>query len=155
MALKPAQITALRAAIFANPTGLLAWCNTDTSTRRWLSAAPVLDVEEAPVYTGYAALTQGARDSWALFLKSPRDFGKNKVRAWVTSVWGAATTGTNAEAILLAGSAIATNAQVALGGTSRTTDAVAALANAYEDLIDNGEADRLVFRPNGQIWTAG
>lgn len=166
MALKNAQITALRTAIFANPTaaallaagnttGLLAWCNADTATRRWLSAAPVIDVEEAPTYTGYGALTQGARDSWALFLKSPRDFGKNKVRTWVTSIWGAGTTGTNGEAVLLAGSAIATNAQVALGGNSRTTDAVTALANAYEEPITSLEIEQLVFRNNGQIWTAG
>jgi hypothetical protein len=165
MALTNAQLVALRAAIFANPTaaallqagdttGVLAWCNLPTSTRRWLSAAPVLEIEEAPGYTTYGSMTQGARDSWALFLRNPRDFGRNRVRAWVTSIWGAVDANTNAEAILLAGSAVATNAQVALGGTSRNTGTVTALANAYEELIDSGEAERLVFRPNGQIWTA-
>jgi hypothetical protein len=166
MPLSSRQITDLRAAIFATPAaaallnardtaGLLTWCNAATATRRWMSAAPVLEIEEAPVYTDYATFTQGARDSWALFLRNPRDFGRNKVRQWVTSIWGNATTGSNAEAIFLAGSVIATNAQVALGGTSRNTGTVVALASAYEELIDSGEVERVAFRNNGQLWTAG
>jgi hypothetical protein len=165
MPLSSRQITDLRAAIFAAPVaaallnardtvGLLAWCNTVTTTRRWLSAAPVLEIEEAPVYTGYGQMDQGARDSWTLFLRNPRDFGRNKVRQWITAIWGSATAGSNAEAIFLAGSVFATNAQVALGGTSRNTGTVTALANAYEGLIDSGEVERLVFRSNGQLWTA-
>ena len=165
MALTNAQLVALRAAIFATPAaaallnardtvGLLSWCNTVTTTRRWLSAAPVLEIEEAPVYTGYGQMDQGARDSWSLFLHNPRDFGRNRVRQWVTSIWGNATAGSNAEAIFLAGSVFATNAQGALGGTSRNTGTVTALANAYDELIDSGEVERLVFRNNGQLWTA-
>jgi hypothetical protein len=164
MALTNAQLVALRAAIFANPTaaallqagdttGLLAWCNALTTTRRWLSAAPVLEIEEAPGYTTYGSLTQGARDSWALFLRNPRDFGRNRVRAWVTSIWGAADASSNAEAILLAGTALASNAQVALGGVSRGTGTVTALANAYDEDITILEATRLIFRDNGATWT--
>jgi hypothetical protein len=165
MALTPRQLTDLRAAIFATPAaaallnardtvGLLAWCNTVTTTRRWLSAAPVLEIEEAPVYTGYGQMDQGARDSWSLFLHNPRDFGRNRVRQWVTSIWGNATAGSNAEAIFLAGSVFATNAQGALGGTSRNTGTVTALANAYEEDITILEATRLIFRDNGTNWTA-
>jgi hypothetical protein len=165
MPLSSRQITDLRAAIFAAPVaaallsardtaGLLTWCNTATTTRRWLSAAPVLEIEEAPLYTNYATFTQGARDSWALFLKNPRDFGRNAVRRWVTSIWGDATAGSNAEAILLAGSVIATNAQVALGGTSRNTGTVTALANAYDEDLTILEVSLLIFRHNGTTWTA-
>jgi hypothetical protein len=165
MPLSSRQITDLRAAIFATPAaaallnardtaGLLTWCNANTTTRRWLSAAPVLEIEEAPVYTAYGSMEQGLRDSWALFLRNPRDFGRNKVRQWVTAIWGNATSGSNAEAIFLAGSMIATNAQVALGGTSRNTGTVTALANAYEEEIAILEVTRLIFRDNGTNWTS-
>jgi hypothetical protein len=110
-------------------------------------------VEEAPNYTTYDTLSQGKRDSWALFLHAPRDFGRNKVRLWVTDVWGNATAGSNAEAVLIAGTVFATNAQVAIGGTSRNTGAVTALDASFEDDVDILDATRLVFRDNGTIWT--
>jgi hypothetical protein len=164
MALTNAKIVALRAAIFANPTaaallqagdttGLLAWCNSLTSTRRWLSAAPVLEIEEAPNYTTYDSLTQGKRDSWNLFLHNPRDFGRGRVRSWVVDVWGAATAGSNAEAVLLAGTVLATNAQVAIGGATRTTGTVSALDATFEEEVGITDATRLIFRDDGTIWT--
>lgn len=160
-----AQRTALRTAIFATPEaatllaagdvpGLRAWCNTATpSTRRWLSDAPVLPVEEAPSYLTYDTLTQGKRDSWLLFLHNPRDFGRAKVRQWVVDIWGNATANSNAEAVLLAGTAPATNAQVAIGGNTRTTGSVTALDATFEDEVDTLDATRLIFRDNGTIWT--
>ena len=162
--LTPAQESTLRAAIFATPPaaallsagdvpGLQAWCNAETSTRRWLPAAPVLAAEEAPNYTTYDSLTQGKRDSWQLFLHNPRDFGRNRVRAWVVDVWGAATAGSNAELVLLAGTASATNAQVAIGGATRTTGTVTALDATFEEAVSITDATRLIFRDNGTIWT--
>lgn len=159
-----AQRTTLRAAIFATPAvasllaagdvpGVRAWCNTPTATKRWLPDAPVLTVEEAPNYTTYDTLAQGKRDSWALFLHAPRDFGKAKVRSWVVDVWGTATAGSNAETVLNAGTVPATNAQVAIGGTTRTTGTVTALDANYEEEISILDATRLVFRDNGNIWT--
>lgn len=159
-----AQRTALRAAIFATPEaaallaagdvpGLQAWCNAETSTRRWLPNAPVLAVEEAPNYTTYDSLTQGKRDSWELFLHNPRDFGRARVRSWVVDVWGAATAGSNAEAVLLAGTVPATNAQVAIGGATRTTGTVSALDATFEEEVGITDATRLIFRDNGTIWT--
>lgn len=158
------QRNTLRAAIFATPPaaallaagdvpGLQAWCNTATATKRWLPTADMLTIEEAPSYTTYDSLVQGKRDSWVLFLKSPRDFGKAKIRSWVTDVWGNAIGGSNAEAVLNAGTVAATNAQVAIGGTSRTTGTVTALDATYEEDVSILDATKLIYRDNGTIWT--
>jgi len=162
--LSNAQLNTLRASIFATPAaaallaagdvpGLRTWCNTATVTRRWLPEAGALAVEEAPSYTTYDSLAQGKRDSWVLFLRSPRDFGRNKVRLWAVDVWGAATAGSNSEAVLLAGSSLATNAQVAIGGVSKTTGTVTALDATYEKDLSVLEATLLIYRDNGTIWT--
>lgn len=164
MSLTTEQRATLRTAIFATPAaasllaagdapGLQAWCNAETNTRRWLPEAPVLAVEEAPNYTTYDSLTQGKRDSWNLFLHNPRDFGRGRVRAWVVDIWGTATSGSNAELVLLAGTVPATNAQVAIGGVTRTTGSVSALDAAYEQPISILDTTLLIFRDNGTIWT--
>lgn len=162
--LGPQQITTLRAAIFANPTaaallaagnvaGVQDWANTSTATKGWLTAAPIDAMDEAPSYTTYDSLVQGKRDSWTRFLAFPRNCARAKVRSWVVDVWGAATGGSNAEAVLLACTEAATAAQVAIGGTTRTTGNVSALDRSYTGLVTELEARRLVFRDNGTIWT--
>lgn len=166
MALTNTQLTTLRAAIFANPTAaaalaagnvldVQAWCNANSGSKRWLPAADPLAVEEAPSYTTYDSLTQGKRDSWMVFLRNARDFGKNKVRNWVVDIWGSATAASNSEAILQAGTANATNAQIALGGGSETVGSVTAFDTTFEGEVDITEATRLVFKDNGDIWTQG
>ena len=160
-----AQLATLRAAVFADSTaaallaagnvpGLQAWCNGNSGSKRWLQAADPLSIEEAPSYTTYDSLGQGKRDSWLLFLRNARDFGRNKVRAWVVDVWGSATAGSNAEAVLQAATANATRAQIALGGSAKTTGTVTAYDTAYEQDVDVIDATKLIFRDDGSIWTA-
>ena len=158
------QLATVRAACFAdapcasslaagNAIAVWNWANGATATKAWLTAAPIALIEEAPTYTAYDSLIAGKRDSWVLFLKSSRDFTKAKVRNWVVDVWGAATAGSNAEAVLLAGTVSATAAQVALGGTVRTTGTVSALDRVWTGMVGEIEARRLVFQDNGSIWT--
>lgn len=165
MALTNNQLIALRAAIFANPTaaaalaagnvlGVQSWCNANSGSKRWLPAADPLAVEEAPSYTSYDSLAQGKRDSWMVFLRNARDFGRNKVRNWVVDIWGNATASSNSEAVLQAGTANATNAQLALGGTPKTTGTVTATDVSFEGDVDITDATLLVFKDNGDIWTA-
>lgn len=165
MALTTQQLTTLRAAVFATPAaaalltagnvvGLMDWCNANSGQKRWLPAADPLSVEEAPSYTSYDSLMQGKRDSWMVFLRNARDFGRNKVRSWVVDIWGNATAGSNAESILQAGTANATNAQVALGGQSKTTGTVAAVDTSFEGDVDERDALMLIYRLDGSMWTA-
>lgn len=159
------QLATLRAAVFAAPTAaamvaagnviaLQGWCNGNSGSKRWLPAADTLAVEEAPSYTTYDTIAQGKRDSWLLFLANPRDFGKPKVRKWVTDVWGNATAGSNAEAVLQAGTVNATRAQVALGGAAEAEGTVSAYDCTYEEDVDLTDATRLIFKDDGTIWTA-
>lgn len=158
------QIVTLRAAIIADATahpiqaagnlsGLLAWCNGASGTLAWVSAVPVIDAEEAPSYTTYDTLAQGKRDSWLVFLRSPRDFSRNKVRNWITDVWGNATAGSNAEAVLQAGTVQATNAELKFGGPTRTTGTVSAIARSWVGVVSETECKQLIWKDDGTIWT--
>lgn len=162
--LTPSQVISFRAAAFLVPAaaaliaagnvqGLLAWANTETGGKRWLPAADVLTIEEAPAYTGYDSITQGKRDSWRLFLAHPRDFGRSKVRAWVVDIWGSATAASNTEAILSAATAPSTNVQVALGGTAKATGTVSAVDTAFEGQLEVLDAALTIFKDDGGIWT--
>lgn len=165
MALTNSQLTNLRAAVFADPvaklfvpvgdvTGLTNWCNSNSGSKRWLPAADVVAIEEAPSYTAYDSLAAGKRDSWVMFLRNPRDFGKPKVRNWVVDIWGNATTGSNSEAILQAATVNATNAQIVLGGASETVGTVTAFDSSFEGDVDVTDITRLIFKDDGTIWTA-
>lgn len=159
------QIVTLRAAIIADATahpiqaagnlsGLLAWCNGASGTLAWVSAVPVIDAEEAPSYTTYDSLAQGKRDSWLVFLRSSRDFSRNKVRSWIVDVWGNATAGSNAEAVLQAGTVRATNAELKFGGPTRTTGTVSAIARSWVGVVSETECKRLIWKDDGTIWTS-
>lgn len=152
------QRTTLLAAVKANGTanafrlagdvpGLLGWLNGSSATLAWRNAVSSQDSDEAATYTSYDTLAQGKRDSWALFLRFNRDFSRNKVRNWVIDVWGAATAASISEAILQAGTELATNAQAALGGTVRTTGTVSATARSYTLSCDAVDANWLINQP--------
>lgn len=126
-----------------NVPGLLAWCNAAKSPTAlaWSVAVQPQTSDEAATYTAYDSLVAGKRDSWALFLGFPRDFSRNKVRAWLTDVWGAATAGSIAESILLAGTENATNAQTIIGGNSKTTGTVTAIDRTFSAAVEFGECE--------------
>ena len=152
--LTTAQRSTLLAAIKADATagpiraagnvpGLLAWCNAAKSPAvlAWAVAVQPQTSDEAATYTAYDSIVAGKRDSWALFLGFPRDFSRNKVRAWIVDVWGSATAGSIAESILNAGTENASNAQVVLGGTSKTTGTVTATDRTFPGLVEYGECE--------------
>jgi len=137
MAFTNEQIVLLKAAILANPTqannvaigdyeAVAKWLNNETNDLAWTDA-DIRSVDDAPDYSTFDALSAGKRDSWARFLGFGRDFSRNKVRKWITDVWGNATAGTNAEAILLAGTRNITRAEKIIGGNSATTGTVTAI----------------------------
>lgn len=129
--------------LIGDSVSVLQWLNAarTPTTLAWHTAAPMSEVEEAPAYTSYDGLVAGKRDSWVLFLRSSRDFTKAKTRNWVVDVWGNATAGSNAEAVLQAGTFSASNAQHALGGTTRTTGTVSALDLVYPLQISQDAAN--------------
>ena len=99
---------------------LLAWCNgAKAGNPAWRISVPPQDSDEAATYTSYDTLAAGKRDSWSIFLKFNRDFTKAKVRSWITDVWGNATAGSDAAAILNgAGLRNITRAEAVLGGSN-------------------------------------
>jgi hypothetical protein len=66
-----------------------------------------------------------------MFLSRPRDFTRNKVRGWVTDVWGAVTANSASEGVLKAGIETALRGEEYLGGTVRVEGTVSALDRAY------------------------
>lgn len=158
MPLNNAQRATLLAAVKANGTAaalrtagdsfsLLAWCNGASAALAWRTGVQPQEADEAATYTVYDSLLAGKRDSWALFLKYPRNFTRAKIRNWVTDVWGAAIAASSSESILQAGTEFATNAQNALGGTSKTTGTVTALDRTHIDQVTDAEVSWLIAQP--------
>lgn len=146
-----ADTTANAARVAGDTTALLKWLNGARSPQAlaWSTAVSKAASDESPSYATYDSLAAGKRDSWTRFLDAPsRDYSKNKVRAWITDVWGAATASSNAEAILLAGTRDASNAQFALGGASKTTGTVTALDLTYPFAVPSSAGDWLVVSTN-------
>ena len=115
-------------AAYASPV-VLAWVN---------NVSPSV-VDDAPDYSTFDSIAAGKRDSWGFFLRSSRDFARNKTRKWITDIWGATLvtpTTLNSDAILLSGTENARVIEVVLGGTTKTTGAVSAMARNYVGSID-------------------
>lgn len=156
MSLTPQQTTALKVAILADPTlaplsggatvdfvGLQTALNAPTATSAWGIEVPVLTVEEAPAYVSFDSILAGKRDSWVIFLRNPRNFSKNKVRAWVVDIWGNATAGSNAEAVLISAIEFATKAQTLIGGNTKSTGTVSALDRSFTDDVTLDEVRKM------------
>ena len=138
----PAQTATVKAYVIANYAANVAkseWSqiaeklSTDASpvVKAWSVTVDPKDMDDAPDYTTFDAISAGKRDSWGFLLARPRDFNRNKVRKWVTDIWGNSTAGSNSEAILLAGLVNATAAEVAIGGATKTTGTVSGLDRTY------------------------
>lgn len=154
--LTTAQLQTLKAAILAETnaefaalrssgaTGAMAeWLNVEKTpaTKAWRTNVDPRDSDEATPWANFDTITVAAkRDSYLhAFMRYPRDYSKGAVRKWITDIWGNATTGSNAETILLvAGLRNITRAEAALGGTATaTTNAVTALKLSWEGLLSN------------------
>lgn len=116
-----------------NDNGLYEYliAKANPTTKAWRTSVPTNDSDDAPDYSTYDGLAAGKRDSWNLFLRTSRDFTRNKVRKWITDVWGNATGGSNSEAILNAGTENATRVEALFGGTTVTTGSVSALKRDF------------------------
>lgn len=117
-----------------NDSAIKAWLDAEAvpTVKAWITAQPITDTDDAPDYSTFDSLVAGKRDSWGFFLRQPRDFSRNKVRKWVTDIWGAATANSNAEAILLAATRKATNCELIFGGNDATTGTVTAKKLTFE-----------------------
>jgi hypothetical protein len=159
--LKPAQLatvcTACKAASACNTprtlgdtVGLLEWLNgaAAPAVAAWRHQVQPIEMDQAANYTAFDSLTSGKRAAWPLMLGYTRDFRVNKTRNAITDIWGAATAGTVAESILLAGTSSATNTQVALGGTVKATGTVTATDYSYAGPANQLDADWIVQPAN-------
>lgn len=103
----------------------------------WRKSVSPDESDEAPAYANFDTIPAGKRDSWGFFLRTNRNFSKNKIRAWVVDVWGTVTAGSDSEKILLAGTENASRAEVVLGGTTKVTGTVSGLDRTFVgDLTD-------------------
>lgn len=139
------------ARLIGDSSALLTWLNAPRvpAVLAWRSSVSAQELDEAANYTGFDALAGGKRDAWAIFLMyGPRDMGRNKNRNLITDVWGNATAGSVAESVLLASTAQATNTQVALGGTIKTTGTVTATDYAVDAPATSNDAQWLANPAN-------
>ena len=99
--------------------------------KAWSTSVAQNDMDDAPDYTTFDAISAGKRDSWGFLLARSRDFNRNKVRTWVTDIWGAATANSSSEKILQAGLVNATQVEAILGGATKTTGTVSGIDRVY------------------------
>lgn len=141
--LTTAQMQTIKAAILADPTqannvaiqdysAIADWLNAKLADKGWNSAQPEANSDDAPDYSTFDSIVPGKRESWGFFLARSRDFSRNKVRKWVTDVWGNATSGSNAEAILQAATRSISRAEKLLAGNAATTGTVTAYKLGWE-----------------------
>lgn len=116
--------------------------------KAWNMAVGAQTLDEATPWTGFDTLdgtaAGGKKLSWLQIFNFPRDFSKNIVRNWVTDIWGAATTGSNAEKILNACTVNATVAQNAIGGTTKATGTVSAIDRYFAGVVSQSDAQRIL-----------
>lgn len=154
--LTQAQLNTVNTAIMADTTArgfktagdsfsLLAWLNADAPgpVKAWITLSPQ-DIDQACDFSAFDTIVAGKRDSWGYFLRFNRDFSVAKVRKWVTDVWGNATSGSVAEAILIAATRNANRIENILGGSSKTTGTVTALALNLVGPCDQEDCAKLV-----------
>jgi hypothetical protein len=155
------QLQTVCTAVKADPTANAARIAGDTvSVLGWLNGAKVptvlswranmtpLELDEAANYTAFDSLTAGKRAAWPLMLGFDRDMRKNKNRNAVADIWGPVTASSVAESILLASTTPATNTQVTLGGTVKTTGTVTATDYNYTGPAAQADASWLVQPAN-------
>jgi hypothetical protein len=93
-----ANIVSMIAPATRNDNALMEYLNAKANpvVKAWRTSMPTNDADDAPDYSTYDGLVPGKRDSWNLFLRAPRDLTRNKVRKWITDVWGNADAGSKA-----------------------------------------------------------
>lgn len=140
MALTKNQLQTLKTAILAetdpvvvtarairDDQALVNWYNKATTNRAWSESADARTLDEGADYSIFDNIVAGKRDAWDLFLRyAPRDMSKARNRKVVTDIWGNATSGSIAEAILTASTVFATNFEMVFIGAQASTGTVTA-----------------------------
>jgi len=143
------QLATLKAAINAETNATLAgyrangqttmiadWYNVASNTDAWNSRVEQSTLFDATDIAKFDNITAGKRDAWRMLMDfAPCDFTRAKVRKGVQDIWG----DTDSVAVLQAGLRKATKAEVALGGTSVTTNTVTGLKLNWEGMLSGDD----------------
>lgn len=125
----PAVVAALA---IRNDVLLAELYNAATATDAWRSTMAAADLFDATDVTKFDGLSAGKREAWRLMLDfAPVDMSKVKTRKAAQDVWG----NTDSIPVLEACRRKATQAEVALGGESKTTNTVTALKLEWEGTL--------------------
>lgn len=128
--------TVVAALAIRNDVALAEWCNALSTTDAWNDAMTSGLLFEASDITKFDGLTAGKRDAWRMMLDfAPIDMSRQKNRKAAQDVWGS----TDSVAVLQACTRKATNAEKYLGGTSTTTNTVAALRLNWTGTLSHGD----------------
>ncbi len=161
MALSSINKAALKAAILAETDPELVGYRTNGQAQKiadwyntvkadgafaWDSSVLPINIDEITPWVDFDSLTAGKRDSWRQFLVFSHDFRQNRVRKWVTDVWGNATNPSNAYTLLTgAGMRKVTRAEAVIGGTATTsTNAATAIKLAWEGFLSEADISEVL-----------
>lgn len=113
-------VPAMAAAIAAGDTySMLLWCNGNSTTSAWRKTVPGAEVYAAHKPKEYMARSAAERQCFDLMVLQPGDlnFTVGKIRNGIADVFSGTTNQTSRTAIFAAAQELATNAEVALGGS--------------------------------------
>ena len=147
--LTSAQLATLKAAINAETNATLIgyrtngqttmiaeWYNAASNTDAWSSNVSQSVLFDATDIAKFDNISAGKRDAWRILMDfAPCDFTRAKVRKGVQDIWGDA----DSVVVLQAGLRKATKAEVALGGTSVTTNTVTGLKLSWEGMLSGDD----------------
>jgi hypothetical protein len=163
MALTPAQLATLKAAIIADPTAgpmrtagdtaaLLAWCNGASATLAWRPVVSGDEIYAAHKPKDYLARSAAERSGFDLMCRQTRlDFTVGKIRTGIADMFSGTTNNSSRTDIFTAAQVAATNAQLVLGGASASVggtadmvETVTALKRNFVDPVSQDEVNKLV-----------
>lgn len=125
----PAVVAALA---IRDDYSLMLWCNSASTQDAWHGAIDPRALFELMAITSFDALSAGKRAAWELMLAyAPLDMGRKKYRDALPDIWGASPS----VAMLQGCTRKATRAEVYLGGSVATTNAVSALKLSAPGLV--------------------
>jgi len=160
----PQQLATLKTAIIADPTAgpmrtagdsasLLAWCNGPSSTRAWRTSVGGAEVYDAHKPVEYIARSAAERQAFDLMCFGDRvhDFTVAAKRNGVADIFSGATNNTSRTAIFAVAQEMATNAQLALGGSTVSVGGNAAMSETisayrrnWSGQVTQDDANKLV-----------
>lgn len=161
MALTTAQETTLAAHIRAsqdaaviaalairNDVELARLYNLPSNTDAWRSAMAARDIFEATDVVNYDNITQaGKREAWRMLMDfAPINFTRNKYRKVITDVWATTLSAGNLTTLTQAFTRKATVSETVFGGTSATTNTVAALKLNWEGALSTDDVSYALNR---------